>query len=100
MLAEAGSPISPDGPSLRLFVRIDHVASLKLRRGEYRLIVHALPGLTFFDVVILHLHHARFCPFTTRAITPAAHNGLELVLAQVVGDLVVVDAVGTFNRVA
>src|SRR6516164_10717189 len=68
---------------LRLLVRVDHVAGPVFRRCEHGLIAHAAPGLeagALLDVVILHLEEARLCPLAVRAVSPAAHDGLELVL--------------------
>src|SRR5262249_6832360 len=88
---------------LRLLVRVDHVAGPVFRRCEHGLIAHAAPGLeagALLDVVILHLEEARLCPLPVRAVSPAAHDGLELVLAEIVRDLVVNGALGTTNRFA
>src|SRR5215468_8258062 len=87
----------------RLLVRVDHVAGLVFRRCEHGLIAHAAPGLeagALLDVVILHLEEARLCPLAVRAVSPAAHDGFELVLAEIVRDLVVNGALGTTNRFA
>src|SRR5262245_22543293 len=88
---------------LRLLVRVDHVAGLVFRRCEHGLIAHAAPGLeagALLDVVILHLEEARLCPLAVRAVSPAAHYGLELVRAEIVRDLVVSGALGPTDRFA
>ena len=50
--------------------------------------------------VILHLQHARLGPLAVLAEFDVAHDGLELVAVQVIGELVVVDALGAFDRLA
>src|SRR3569833_27810 len=86
---------------LGLLIRINDVAGLQIGRRQDRLIAHPLPGLeagAFLDVVVLHLKHAGLGPFAVRTVAPVAHNGLELVLAQIVRDLGVLDALGAFDR--
>src|SRR5215475_1434967 len=87
----------------RLLVRVDHVAGLVFRRCKHSLIAHATPGLeagTLLDVVILHLEEAGFCPLAVRAVSPAAHDGLELVRTEIVRHLVVNGTLGTTDRFA
>src|SRR6516164_9648267 len=83
--------------SQRLLVRINDAAGLLLGGREHRLIAHAAPGLEvrgFGDAVILDLQHSGFGPFAVFAEPDAGrHNSVELVGAQMIGDLVVVDAV-------
>src|SRR5215472_9003974 len=82
--------------SQRLLVRINDAASLLLGGREHRLIAHAAPGLEvrgFGDAVILDLQHSGFGPFAVFAEPDAGrHDGVELVGPQIIGDLVVVDA--------
>src|SRR5947207_999770 len=102
MLADENSSRSKPKPLtgllLGLLVGIDQRPGLLIGRGEHGLVVHALPGLALFDVVILHLHYAGLGPLAAWAISPVAHDRLEGVLAVVVGDLVILDALGTLDR--
>src|SRR6185436_6419412 len=101
MLAdERGSRSRAVARLLRLLVGIDQFAGLVFRRREHGLVVHALPGLALFDAVVLHLHHAGLGPLAARAVGPVAHDGLEGVLAVVIRNLVVLDALGAGDRLA
>src|SRR5262249_37832418 len=87
---------------LRLLVGIDHVAGLVLRRREHGLRIHAaeLLEVAALDVVILDLQHAALRPLAALAELHVAHDGLERGLADVVGELVVVEALGRLHRLA
>src|SRR5215831_6084075 len=82
--------------SQRLLVRINDAAGLLLGGREHRLIAHAAPGLevrSFGDAVILDLQHSGSGPFAVFAEPDTGrHDGVELVGPQIIGDLVVVDA--------
>src|SRR3954453_5534655 len=81
----------------RLLVGIDDVAGLQVGRGQYRLGVHALELVdgVALDAVILDLQHARLRPLATLAELDVAHDGLDRIAAQIVGDLIVIDALRT-----
>src|SRR5215813_13254916 len=98
---EAPHPVKRSG-LLRLLVGIDHVAGLVLRRREHGLRVHAteLLEVAALDVVVLDLQHAALLPLPALAELHVAHDGLERCLADVVGKLVVVEALGCLHRLA
>ena len=82
---------------IRPLVGIDYVPGPVFFGREHGLIAHAAPGLEvrgFGDAVILDLQHSGFGPFAVFAEPDAGrHNSVELVGAQMISDLVVVDAV-------
>src|SRR5262249_35440312 len=98
---EAPHPVKRSG-LLRLLVGIDHVAGLVLRRREHGLRVHAteLLEVTALDVVVLDLQHAALLPLAALRDLYVARDGLEGGLADVVGELVVVEALGGLHRLA
>src|SRR5580704_5934758 len=88
-------------PGLRLlrglFVGINQSAGALIGRRDHGLIAHAAPGLEIGGVgeaVILHLQHAGFGPLAILAELEVAHDGLELVGAEIFGELVVVERAG------
>src|SRR6516162_5876019 len=90
-----------DGLLLGLFVRIDHPTGREVGRRKHSLIAHAAPRFEAgarFDVVILHLHPARLRPLAVFAEFDVTHRGLERMGADVVGELVVVEALGRRDR--
>ena len=88
---------------LRLGVRINQIAGFLVVRREHRLIAHAAPRLQvrgIGDAVILHLQRRLFGPLAKWAELDVAHDGLEFVAVQVFGELLVVERLGAFDRLA
>src|SRR5262249_11681972 len=87
--------------SQRLFVGINDAAGLLVGRRENCLIAHAAPGLEvrgIGDVVVLDLHHPGFGPFAVFAEPDVGgHDGRECVGAHVIGELVVIEALGALD---
>ena len=81
-------------PYLAILVRIDHLARLVLRRRYHDLgrEVLELADVIALDVLELDLEHARLRPFALRAERHVADQGLERGLADVIGELVVIEA--------
>src|ERR1700730_11937583 len=86
---------------LRLLERIDHIAGLEIARREHGLRVHALEliDLAALDAVVLDLQHAALLPLAALAELHVAHDGLERGLADVVGERVVVEALGGLDGI-
>src|SRR3954454_15391373 len=76
--------------------RVDHIAGLVFGRSEHRLRVHAaeLVELAALDVVILHLQHSALLPLPAFAELHVAHDRLERGLVNVVGEGIVLQALG------
>src|SRR5262245_58917849 len=77
-----GAPPNPASAlfsHLGLFVGVDHVTGLEIRRRQYGLRVHTteLIETIALDVVILDLEHARLGPFALRAERHFAHDGSD-----------------------
>src|SRR5262249_17293511 len=85
---------------LRLFVRVDHLARLVLRRRHHdlRRDVLELPDVVALDVLELDLQHARLRPFALGAEFHVADHGLEGAGADVVAELGIIEALGPFDR--
>src|SRR5262249_26940995 len=87
----------------RLLVGVDQVTRFQVIRCEYALIGHAakdIEAVALLDAVILHLQHAALSPFTVIAKLDVAVNGLKGGLLDVFGKLVIVERVGTSDRIA
>src|SRR5262245_24706240 len=78
----------------RLLVGIDERAGRVGRRGDHHLGRHILElhGVVAPDVLELHLQHARLGPLAALAKFDVAEHGLERRLADVVGELGVIEA--------
>ncbi len=77
---------SPSVQSLRLFVRVDHVAGLVVGGRQHGLGVHGaeLLDVVGLDVVELDLQHPRLRPFAVLAELDVAQHGLDtLVVARI-----------------
>src|SRR5262249_6223407 len=85
-----------------LLVGIDELAGLLVAGREHGLIAHAAPRIevgAFGNVVILDLHHPGFGPFAVFAeLDLGIHDRADGMRAQVVGDLIVIEALGSFDR--
>src|SRR5258706_13951919 len=91
---------SPSVQSLRLFVRVDHVAGLVVGGRQHRLCVHGaeLLDVVGLDVVELNLQHPRLRPFAVLAELDVAKHGLERAGTDVVGELLVLNAFSRRDR--
>src|SRR5262245_1017925 len=80
---------------LRLLVRIDHLARFVLRRRYHDLgrDVPELADVIALDVLELHLEHAGLRPFALGPEPHLADQRVERGLADVIGELVVVEAI-------
>src|SRR5262245_2331278 len=88
-----------DSALLRLLVGVDQLAGLEPGRTDDGLHVHALEliELVALDAVILHGNEARLGPLALLAELHIAHHGLEGGGAEVLGELLVIEAVGTLD---
>src|ERR1022692_5309954 len=91
-----------DGLLLGLFVGVDDAARLVLGRGDDDLDVRILELVhgVALDAAELRLEHARLCELATLAERNVADDGLKRGLADVVGELAVVEALGRRDRLA
>src|SRR5262249_9326727 len=98
----ASSSSSSGGSVLSLLVWVDHGPGLVLAGREHGLGVHAaeLVELCALDVAVLHLEHPAFVPLAALAELDVPHDGLEGGGADVVGELVVIEALGCLHGVA
>src|SRR5581483_10562762 len=85
---------------LRLGVGIDQLAGGVFRRPQDGLaaVVSPLVEAVALDAVVLHLEHPRLGPFAVGAVFDLALDGLERVAADIVGELVLVEALGPLDR--
>src|SRR5258707_11720835 len=86
--------------SLRLLVRIDHVARLVFSWRHYGLSVHRaelLDVVAFVDAMELDLQYPPLRPFAVLAEFDVADDGLEGVGTEVVGELLVFDALRSLD---
>src|SRR6185437_8408258 len=98
---QAGAPFPPRSRRLfglrllhRLLHRIDHVARFERGRRQHDLLVRIFELLDAVaaDVLELHLEHPRLRPFAFLAELDVAIHRLEGVRADVVGDLLLIEA--------
>src|SRR5450631_3435630 len=85
-----------DGLLLRLFVGVDHVARLVFGRrydGQGVRVLELVDAVAL-DAAELRLEHPRLRPFAIGGEFDVADDGLERGLADVVGELAVVEALG------